>query len=146
VTLVRSPGRDELGRLAIALNRTGHRVERRVETLRRLHSLLRQEYRAAAIPEIIVRSTEAIAAFTRAERVWFFLHDPNTNRLQAAWPGWNLSEDLAAKLQIPIGSRSTASRVFRSGEVCIANELARDPSADRVLLDRCPRSMPSSVR
>ena len=138
VALSRTPGRDELGRLAIALNRTGHRVERRVETLRRLHSLLRQEYRAAAIPEIIVRSTEAIAAFTRAERVWFFLHDPNTNRLEAAWPGWNLSEDLAAKLQIPIGSRSTASQVFRSGEVCIANELARDPSADRVLLDAVP--------
>ena len=138
VALSRSPGRDELGRLAIALDRTGRRVERRVETLRRLHSLLRQEFRAAAIPEIIARSTEAIAAFTRAERVWFFLYDPNTNRLQAAWPGWNLSEDLAAKLQIPVGSRSTASQVFRSGECRIANELDRDPSADEVLLGAVP--------
>lgn len=110
VAFSRPPGQDELGRLAIALNRTGRRVERRVETLRRLHSLLRQEYRAAELPEIIARSTEAIAAFTRAERVWFFLHDPNTNRLQAAWPGWNLSEEAAAKLQVPIGSRSTASQ------------------------------------
>jgi signal transduction histidine kinase/HAMP domain-containing protein len=138
VALSRPPGQDELGRLAIALNRTGRRVERRVETLNRLHSLLRQEYRGAELPEIIARSTEAIAAFTRAERVWFFLHDPNTNRLQAAWPGWNLSEDLAARLHVPIGSRSTASQVFRGGEVCIANDLVRDPSADRELLDVVP--------
>jgi signal transduction histidine kinase len=138
VAFFRPPGQDELGRLAIALNRTGRRVERRVETLRRLHSLLRQEYRAAELPEIIARSTEAIAAFTRAERVWFFLHDPNTNRLQAAWPGWNLSEEAAAKLQVPIGSRSTASQVFRSGETCITNDLGRDPSVDRALLDVVP--------
>jgi signal transduction histidine kinase/HAMP domain-containing protein len=140
VAFSRPPGQDELGRLAIALNRTGRRVERRVETLRRLHSLLRQEYRAAELPEIIARSTEAIAAFTRAERVWFFLHDPNTNRLDAAWPGWNLSEEEAAKLQVPIGSRSTASQVFRSGETCIANDLGRDSSADRALIDVVPAS------
>ncbi len=138
VALSRPPGQDELGRLAIARDRTGRRVERRVETLRRLHSLLRQEYRGAELPEIIARSTEAIAAFTRAERVWFFLYDPNTNRLQAAWPGWNLNEQVAARLQVPIGSRSTASQVFRTGESCIANDLGRDPSADRALLEVLP--------
>ncbi len=136
----RPPGEDELGRLAVALNRTGHRVERRVETLRRLHLLLRQEFRAAPLPEILARSSEAIAAFTRAERVWFFLHEPNMNRLQAAWPGWNLSEDVAARLQIPVGSRSAASRAFRSGEVVIVNDLGRDPAADRALLDAVPAS------
>lgn len=136
--LTRPPGEDELGRLAIALDRTGRRVERRVETLRRLHSLLRQEFRAAAIPEIIARSAESIAAFTRAERVWFLLHDSNTNRLQAAWPGWNLTEDAAAKLQIPVGSRSMASQVFRSGEVRIANELGRGSSVDPILLGAGP--------
>ena len=29
-------------------------------------------------------ANEAIGAFTRAERVVFLLHDPNTNRLEAA--------------------------------------------------------------
>jgi signal transduction histidine kinase/HAMP domain-containing protein len=140
VSFSRRPGRDELGRLAVALNRTGHRVERRVETLRRLHLLLRQEFRAAPLPEILARSSEAIAAFTRAERVWFFLHDPNMNRLQAAWPGWNISEDVAARLQIPAGSRSAVSRAFRSGEVMIANEIGRDPAADKALLDAVPAS------
>ena len=85
-------------RLAVALNRTGRRVERRVETLRRLHLLLRQEFRAAPMPEILARSSEAIAAFTRAENVWFLLHDPNTNRLQAAWPGWNITVEIAEKI------------------------------------------------
>jgi signal transduction histidine kinase/HAMP domain-containing protein len=140
VSFSRPPGRDELGRLAVALNRTGRRVERRVETLRRLHLLLRQEFRSAPLPEILARSSEAIAAFTRAESVWFLLHDPNTNRLQAAWPGWNISEDVAAKLQIPVASRSTASRVFRSGEVVISNDLGRDRAADRALLDAVPAS------
>ncbi len=138
VSLSRPPGQDELGRLAVALDRTGHRVERRVETLRRLHLLLRQEFRAAPMPEILARSSEAIAAFTRAENVWFLLHDPNMNRLQAAWPGWNISEDVAARLQIPVGSRSAASRVFRSGEVLIVNDLGRDPEEDRALREAVP--------
>jgi signal transduction histidine kinase/HAMP domain-containing protein len=138
VSLSRPPGQDELGRLAVALDRTGHRVERRVETLRRLHLLLRQEFRAAPMPEILARSSEAIAAFTRAENVWFLLHDPNMNRLQAAWPGWNISEDVAARLQIPVGSRSAASRVFRSGEVLIVNDLGRDPEEDRTLREAVP--------
>ncbi len=138
VSLSRPPGQDEFGRLAVALNQTGRLVERRVETLRRLHLLLRQEYRAARLPEILARSAGAIAAFTRAERVWFFLHDPNRNRLQAAWPGWNIEEQVAAKLQIPVGSPSAASRVFRSGEVFITNDLGRDPTEDRELLDAVP--------
>jgi signal transduction histidine kinase/HAMP domain-containing protein len=138
VSRLRPPGQDELGRLAVALDRTGHRVERRVETLRRLHLLLRQEFSAAPLPEILARSSEAIAAFTRAEKVWFFLHDLNMNRLQAAWPGWNISEDVAARLQIPIGSRSAASRVFRGGEVVISNDLGRDPEEDRAIRDSVP--------
>src|SRR5262244_4055985 len=102
VSLPEPRDRDELGRLAVALNRAGRRVERRVETLRRLHSLLRQEYHGADTPEILARSAEAIAAFTRAERVWFFLHDSQSNRLQAAWPAWNLSEDAAGRLQVTV--------------------------------------------
>ena len=121
---------DELGRLAIALNRAGRRVERRVETLRRLHSLLRQEYHGADLPEILARSAEAIAAFTRAERVWFFLHDPQSNRLQAAWPAWNLTEDAAGRLQVPAGARSIAGEVFRGGELSIVDDLQSLPAAD----------------
>lgn len=127
---------DELGRLAMALNRAGRRVERRVETLRRLHSLLRQEYHGADLPEILARSAEAIAAFTRAERVWFFLHEPQSNRLQAAWPAWNLGEDAAARLHVPVGARSVASEVFRSGELSIVDDLERlpsDPAFPRIL-------------
>jgi signal transduction histidine kinase/HAMP domain-containing protein len=131
---------DELGRLAIALNRAGLRVERRVETLRRLHALLRQEYQAAELAEILARSTEAIAAFTRAERVLFFLHDPQSNRLQAAWPAWNVSAEIAARLQVPAGARSAASEVFRNGEVNIANNLGRSPEEDPALLGIGPVS------
>jgi len=128
---------DELGRLAVALNHAGRRVERRVETLRRLHSLLRQEYHGADLPEILARSAEAIAAFTRAERVWFFLHETQSNRLQAAWPAWNLGEETAAKLQVTIGTRSIASDVFRGGELSIVDDLASLPSSDPAF----PRSL-----
>jgi signal transduction histidine kinase/HAMP domain-containing protein len=130
VALPEPPVRDELGRLAVALNRAGRRVERRVETLRRLHSLLRQEYHGADLPEILARSAEAIAAFTRAERVWFFLHDPQSSRLQAAWPAWNLAEEAAARLQVPVAARSLASEVFRSGELAIVDDLESLPAAD----------------
>jgi signal transduction histidine kinase/HAMP domain-containing protein len=125
--------RDELGRLAAAIDRMGKRVERRVETLRRLHSLLRTAYRVTDLQEILARASEAIAAFTRAERVWFYLHDPDTNRLEAAWPGWNVSEELASQLRISVEAPSIASMVFKSGEVYVSNDLGHDPYANRRL-------------
>ncbi len=127
--------RDELGRLAAAIDRMGRRVERRVETLRRLHSLLRTAYRVTDLQEILARASEAIAAFTRAERVWFFLHDPDTDRLEAAWPGWNVGEDLAAQLWISVESPSIVSMVFKNGEVYSTNDLEHDPYVNRKLRD-----------
>ena len=138
VTISGADKRDEIGRLAAALGETSRRVERRVETLRRLHSLLMLEYRTPDIREILARASEAIAAFTRAERVFFFLHDPNTNRLQAHWPGWNLTQELAAKLQLSVEARSIAGRVFRTGEIVLSNDLDADPEASRSLLTVAP--------
>ncbi len=126
-------GRDELGRLAAAIDRMGRRVERRVETLHRLHGLLRAAHPTADLQEVQSRATAAIAAFTDAERVWFFFHDPDTNRLEAAWPGWNLPEELAQKLKIPSDKPSLAGMVFRTGELHVSNDLSRDPYSNREL-------------
>jgi signal transduction histidine kinase/HAMP domain-containing protein len=134
VHVTRKDSKDELGRLAAAVERMGRRVERRVETLRRLHLLFRTAYRTTDRREVLARSSEAIAAFTRAERVFFFLHDPDTNRLQAAYPGWNLPEEIAAKMTISVdAARSIATMVFRSGEIYVSNDLERDPYVNREL-------------
>ena len=117
---------DEVGRLSAALERMGKRVARRVETLRRLHHLSRAGYRTTDRNEILARSSEAISAFTRAEVVLFLLHDPNTNRLDAAWPGWNLSEEVANQVRIPLDSRSIAGAVFKSGEAYYTNDIDHD--------------------
>src|SRR6185295_11276972 len=74
--------RDELGRLALSIDRMGQRVERRVETLHRVHAFLRTTQPTADLEDVQARACEAIAAFTGAERVWFLFHDPNTNRLE----------------------------------------------------------------
>ncbi len=84
---------DEFGRLAMAVDAMGKRVARRVETLRRLHQFSRSAYRMTDVHEVVARSTQAIAGFTNAERVWFYLYDRNTNRLEAALPAWNLTEE-----------------------------------------------------
>jgi signal transduction histidine kinase len=123
----RSP--DELGRLGAALDRMGKRVERRVETLRRLHTLLRTTYRTTDLREVLARCAEASAAFTRAEKVIFFLHNADTNRLEAAWPGWNITAEVAEKMKIPVEGRSIAGMVFRSGDVYATNDLGHDPYA-----------------
>ena len=125
--------KDELGRLATAIDRMGRRVERRVETLRRLHSLLRTAYRVTDFQEILARASESIAAFTRAERVWFYLYDPDTNRLEAAWPGWNMSEELIGELRVSVESPSIASMVFKTGDVYVSNDLEHDPYSNRKL-------------
>ncbi len=126
VKLTRPRSRDELGRLAVAIERMGRRVARRVETLRRLHHLSRAGYRTTDVKEILARSSEAIGAFTRAETVLFMLHDPNTNRLEGASPGWNVSEELASQVKIPMEVRSIAVAVFKSGEAYYSNDLEHD--------------------
>ena len=126
---------DELGRLSAAIERMGKRVARRVETLRRLHHLSRAGFRTTDIKEILARSSEAIGAFTKAETVVFLLHDPNTNRLEAAWPGWNLSEEIAAKVKIPADARSIAGAVFKSGEPYYSNDVEHDPYRNKELHD-----------
>ncbi len=128
-----SKSADELGRLAAAIDRMGKRVARRVETLRRLHHLARSGYRTTDRKEILARSSEAIGAFTRAETVLFMLHDPNTNRLEAAWPGWNISEELASRVKVPVDARSIAGTVFKSGEAYYSNDVDHDPYASKDL-------------
>ena len=120
---------DELARLATVIDRMGRRVERRVETLHRLHGLLRTAHPTAELAEVQARATEAIAAFTGAERVWFFFHDPDTNRLEAAWPGWNVSQELVSALTVSADRPSIAGMVFRTGEIHVSNDLRRDPYA-----------------
>ena len=124
---------DEIGRLAAAIGSMSQRVTRRVETLRRLHAFSRSAYRMTDVKEVLGRSTQAIAAFTGAERVWFHLYDRNTNRLEAAQPSWNVSEEMAAKLKVSVDARSISGLVFRTGEAYCSNDLDRDPYANRDL-------------
>jgi signal transduction histidine kinase/HAMP domain-containing protein len=125
---------DEIGRLALAIDTMAKRVARRVETLRRLHQFSRSAYRMTDLREVVARSTQAIAAFTNAERVWLQLYDANTHRLEAAPPAWNVPDDMAASLLISVDTRSIAGMVFRTGEPYCSNDLDRDPYASRELL------------
>jgi signal transduction histidine kinase/HAMP domain-containing protein len=124
---------DELGRLAAAIDTMGKRVERRVDTLRRLHDFSRSAYRMTDPEEVLARATQAVAGFTGAERVWFAFYDPNTNRLEARLPAWNVPEEMAGKLQISLDARSIEGMVFRTGEPYCSNDLLRDPYSNRDL-------------
>ena len=120
---------DELGRLAAAIDTMGNRVARRVETLRRLHQFSRSAYRMTDVSEVLARSAQAIAAFTNAERVWFYLYDRNTHRLEAAVPAFNLTEEVAARLKVSVDARSIEGMVFRTGEPYCTNDSRHDPYA-----------------
>jgi signal transduction histidine kinase len=128
---------DELGRLAAAIDTMGKRVERRVETLRRLHDFSRSAYRMTDLQEVLARATQAIAGFTGAERVWFYLYDANANRLEARLPAWNVTAEMAEGLQVSLDARSIAGMVFRTGEPYCSNDLERDPYANRDLQAAC---------
>ncbi len=124
---------DEIGRLAAAIDTMSHRVARRVETLRRLHQFSRSAYRMTDVNEVLARSAQAIAAFTNAERVWFYLYDRNTHRLEAAVPAFNLTEEVASRLKVSVDARSIEGMVFRTGEPYCTNDAERDPYASRDL-------------
>ncbi|MEP6994198.1 MAG: ATP-binding protein [Acidobacteriota bacterium] len=118
---------DELGRLSAAIDTMGKRVARRVETLRRLHDFSRSAYRMTDVAEVLARATQAVAGFTGAERVFFMLYDPNTNRLAAQLPAWNLTEEMAQQIAVSVDARSIAGLVFRTGEAYCSNDIDRDP-------------------
>jgi signal transduction histidine kinase/HAMP domain-containing protein len=124
---------DELGRLAAAVDTMSQRVDRRVETLRRLHQFSRSAYRMTDFKEVLARSAQAIAGFTGAERVYVLLYDRNTNRLEAVVPAWNLTEEMAEKLKVSVDARSIAGMVFRTGEPYCTNDVAHDPYASQAL-------------
>jgi signal transduction histidine kinase len=83
------------------------------------------------VREVLARSAQAIAAFTNAERVFFYLYDRNTHRLEAALPAFNLTEELASDLKVSVDARSIAGMVFRTGEPYYTNEYPRDPYASQ---------------
>ena len=124
---------DELGRLASAVDTMSQRVDRRVETLKRLHQFSRSAYRMTDFKEVLARSAQAIAGFTGAERVYVLLYDRNTNRLEAVLPAWNLTEEQAEKLKVSVDARSIAGMVFRTGEPYCTNDVAHDPYASQPL-------------
>jgi signal transduction histidine kinase/HAMP domain-containing protein len=126
-------GEDEIGRLALAIDTMARRVARRVETLRRLHQFARSAYRMTDLREVVARSTQAVAAFTGAQRVWLQLYDANTHRLEVASPSWNVPEETAERLRVSVDARSIAGMVFRTGEAYCSNDIAHDPYASREL-------------
>lgn len=128
---------DELGRLGAAIDVMGRRVERRVETLRRLHDFSRSAYRMTDPQEVLGRATQAVAGFTGAERVWFYFFDANANHLEAQLPAWNVPSEMAERLQVSLDARSIAGMVFRTGEAYCSNDLDRDPYANRGLQQVC---------
>ena len=120
------PALSVAGDTASAIDTMGRRVERRVETLRRLHDFSRSAYRMTDPQEVLARATQAVAGFTGAERVWFCLYDSRTNRLEARLPAWNVTEEMAKRLQVSVDARSIEGVVFRTGEAYCANDLPRD--------------------
>ena len=86
------------------------------------------------LKEVLARSTQAIAAFTNAERVWFYLYDrehqpPGSGRCR---PSTSRRSSLR-RLKVSVDARSIAGMVFRTGEPYCTNDVDRDPYANREL-------------
>ena len=69
--------------------------------------------------EVLARATQAIAGFTGAERVWFFLFDRNTNRLEAALPAWNLTEAMAEQMKVSDPGVNNIYEVLLMGVIAV---------------------------
>ncbi len=127
-------GRDELGRLAAAIDRMGRRVERRVETLHRLHGLLRAAHPTADLQEVQSRATPGDRGLHGCGARLVLLsrsrHEPAGGRVAGLEPARGAR---AEARDLRRTNRRSPGMVFRTGELHVSNDLSRDPYSNREL-------------
>jgi signal transduction histidine kinase len=125
--------RDEVGRLARALEGLDGRVRRRLQSMEGLHDLASTGALMTRPDETYARLSRRIAELVGASKAWFALWDAETRELVFTPPGFGISDERLAAVRIPADGHSIAMLAFRNGETYVSNDLASDPRSSQAI-------------
>ena len=128
--------RDEVGRLARAMERLARRVARRIATMKGMHDVAGTASLMARPAETYAGISSRIAELLGAKKSWIALWDAETRALVFSPPGHGIADELLEGVRIGLEDRALAMLAFRTGETCVSNDLANDPRVARALAAR----------
>jgi signal transduction histidine kinase/HAMP domain-containing protein len=124
-------GKDEVGRLAMALNETATQLRRDIERLSGLYHISLLIGAGAEVSRVGELLTRKIARLLGAEMCVILLYDERDRSIYAQPPGYGVSDDRLRLLRSKLEEKSIAAQVIQSGEPYLTNDAAHDPLISR---------------
>jgi signal transduction histidine kinase len=128
-------GKDEVGRLALALNETATQLRRDIERLSGLYHISLLIGAGAEVSRAGELLTRKIGRLLGAEMCVILLYDEREQSIYAQLPGYGAPDDRLRLLRSKLEEKSIAAQVIKSGEPYLTNDAAHDPLISRAAAD-----------
>ena len=127
--------KDDVGRLALALNETATQLRRDIERLSGLYHISLLIGAGAEVSRVCELLTRKIARLLGAEMCVILLYDEREQSIYAQSPGYGVSDDRLRLLRSKLEEKSVAGQVIKSGEPYLTNDAEHDPLISRAAAD-----------
>ncbi|HWQ32348.1 MAG TPA: ATP-binding protein [Blastocatellia bacterium] len=125
------PGRDEISRLAVALNETAEQLRGDIERLSGLYHISLMIGTGTDVSRICELLTRKIARLLGAEMCMILFYNERERQLYAQLPGYGVSDETLGRLRTNLDEQSIVTFVLKSGEPYLTNDAAADPHISR---------------
>jgi signal transduction histidine kinase/HAMP domain-containing protein len=126
---------DEVGRLYRAMRDLDRRVRWRIASMEGVHRLAQTAALMTRPEETFAQLTRQIAALVGATKAWICLWDPETRSLVLTPPGFGVPDEAIGGKRVGLGEESLAITCYRTGEMCLQNDVPSDPRRAKSLVD-----------
>ena len=126
---------DEVGRLYRAMRDLDRRVRWRIASMEGVHRLAQTAALMTRPEETFAQLTRQIAALVGATKAWICLWDPEARSLVLTPPGFGVSDEALGGKHIGLAEQSLAITCYRTGEICLQNDVPSDPRRPKSLVD-----------
>jgi signal transduction histidine kinase/HAMP domain-containing protein len=126
---------DEVGRLYRAMRDLDRRVRWRIASMEGVHRLAQTAALMTRPEETFAQLTRQIAALVGASKAWISLWDPETRSLVLTPPGFGVPDEALGGKRVGLTEQSLAIACYRTGEICLQNDVASDPRRPKSLVE-----------
>jgi signal transduction histidine kinase/HAMP domain-containing protein len=123
--------RDEVGRMALALDETAKQLRRDIERLSGLYHISLLIGAGAEVSRVGELLTRKVARLLDAEMCVILLYDEDERSIHAQLPGYGVSDEQLRLLRSKLEGKTIAERVIKTGEPYVTNDAANDPLINR---------------
>jgi signal transduction histidine kinase/HAMP domain-containing protein len=118
---------DEVGRLAVAMQKLATRIRRRIASMEGTHELAQTASVMTSPEETYARLSRLVAEALGATKCWLCLWEPETRSLVLTPPAFGIPDDALRGRRISLADRSLSAHCYRTGETFLVNDILSDP-------------------